>query len=111
MIFQSFRFSCSSSGTQPRSSASGSDYPDRDRAACAVGAEETGHVAGAGGEGEAGDGGDPAAAVGALLYFHHVWPARSGRLGGAFVTVARFVGSSRAGDGERPGAGREARSL
>ena len=26
--------------------ASGSDYPDRDRAACAVGAEETGHVAG-----------------------------------------------------------------
>jgi hypothetical protein len=33
-------------------SASGSDYPDRDRAACAVGAEETGHVAGAGGEGE-----------------------------------------------------------
>ncbi len=26
-------------------SASGSDYPDRDRAACAVGAEETGHVA------------------------------------------------------------------
>jgi hypothetical protein len=28
--------------------ASGSDYPDRDRAACAVGAEETGHVAGGG---------------------------------------------------------------
>ena len=27
--------------------ASGSDYPDRDRAACAVGAEEIGHVAGA----------------------------------------------------------------
>ena len=27
--------------------ASGSDYPDRDRAACAVGAEETGHVGGA----------------------------------------------------------------
>ena len=25
--------------------ASGSDYPDRDRATCAVGAEETGHVA------------------------------------------------------------------
>src|SRR5215469_234561 len=26
--------------------ASGNDYPDRDRAACAVGADETGHVAG-----------------------------------------------------------------
>ena len=36
--------------------ASDSDYPDRDRAACAVGAGETGHVAGAGGEGEAIDG-------------------------------------------------------
>jgi hypothetical protein len=33
-------------------SASGSDYPDRDRAARAIGAEETGHVAGAGGEDE-----------------------------------------------------------
>lgn len=40
--------------------ASGSDYLDRDRAACAVGGEETGHVAGAGGEGKAVDGGERA---------------------------------------------------
>ena len=33
--------------------ASGSDYLDRDRAARAVGGEETGRVAGAGGEGKA----------------------------------------------------------
>src|SRR5258707_12721985 len=92
MIFQSFRFSCSSSGTQPRSSASGSDYPDRDRAACAVGAEETGHVAGAGGEGETVGGGDRAGAVGELFYFGHGWHARSGGLGGASVTGTRFVG-------------------
>ena len=64
--------------------ASGSDYPDRDRAACAVGAEETGHVAGAGGEGEAVDGGDRAVAFGELLYFDHVWHARSGRLARRF---------------------------
>src|SRR5258708_473495 len=88
MIFQSFRFSCSSSGTQPRWSASGSNYPDRDRAACAVGAEETGHVAGAGGGGETVDGGGRAAALGEGLYFDHLWHARSGRLGAACVTVS-----------------------
>src|SRR5260370_14600980 len=93
MIFQSFRVSCSSSGTQPpASSASGSDYPDRDRAACAVGAEEISHVAGAGGEGEAVQGGDRAVAFSELLYFDHVWHARSGRLGGASVTVTGFAG-------------------
>jgi hypothetical protein len=96
MIFQSFRVNCSSSGTQPPgSSASGSDYPDRDPAAYAVGAEETGHVAGAGGEGETVDGGDRAVAFGELLYFDHVWHARSGRLGGASVTVTGFGGWSR----------------
>ena len=42
--------------------ASASDYPDRDRAARAVGAEETGHVARAGGEGEPVDSGDRAVA-------------------------------------------------
>jgi hypothetical protein len=95
MIFQSFQFSCSSSGTQPPgSSASGSDYPDRDRAACAVGAEETGHVAGAGRQGETVDGGDRAVAFGELLCFDHVWHARSGRLGGASVTVTGFGGWS-----------------
>src|SRR5260370_42275139 len=105
MIFQSFRFSCSSSGTQPRSSASGSDYPDRDRAACAVGAEETGHVAGAGGEGETVDGGDRAAAFGELLYFGPVWHARSGRLGGASVTGSGFVGWAWPGGGGWLGGG------
>jgi hypothetical protein len=70
MIFQSFQFSCSSSGPQPPgSSASGSDYPDRDRAACAVGAEETGQVAGAGDQGETVDGSDRAVAFGELLCF------------------------------------------
>lgn len=72
-------------------SASGRDYPDRDRAACAVGAEETGHVAGAGGKGEPADGGDRAAAFGELLYFDHVWHARSGRLAGASVTATGFA--------------------
>src|SRR5258708_1223451 len=66
MIFQSFRFSCSSSGTQPRSSASGSDYPDRDRAACAVGAEGTRQVAGAGVVGGVGGEWEAELAVGAL---------------------------------------------
>src|SRR6266704_3496243 len=95
MIFQSFRFSCSSSGTQPHgSSASGSDYPDRDRAACAAGAEGTGHVAVAGGEGVAVDGGDRAVTFGELLCFDHVWHARSGRLVGASVTVTGFAGWS-----------------
>ena len=74
--------------------ASGSDYPDRDRAACAVGGEETGHVAGAGGEGEAVDGGDRAVTFGELLCFDHVWHARSGRLAGASVTVTGFAGWS-----------------
>ncbi len=74
--------------------ASGSDYPDRDRAACAVGAGETGHLAGAGGEGEAVDGGDRAVAFGELLCFDHVWHARSGRLAGASVTVTGFAGRS-----------------
>ena len=72
---------------------SGSDYPDRDRAPCAVGAEETGHVAGAGGEGGAVDGGDRAVAFGEFLYFDHVWHARSGRLAGASVTVTGFAWS------------------
>ena len=75
-------------------SASGSDYLDRYRVACAVGVEETGHVAGAGGEGEAVDGGDRALAFGELLYFDHVWHARSGCLGGASVTVTGFAGWS-----------------
>ena len=95
MILQSFRFSSSSSGTQPPGPpTSGSDYPDRDPAACAAGAEETGHVAGAGGEREAVYGGDRAVAFGELLYFDHVWHARSGRLGGAYVTVTGFTGWS-----------------
>ena len=74
--------------------ASGSDYLDRDRAACAVGGEETGHVAGAGGEGEPVDSGDRAVAFGELLCFDHVWHARSGRLVGASVTVTGFAGRS-----------------
>jgi hypothetical protein len=74
--------------------ASASAYPDRDRAACAVGAKETGHVAGAGGEGEAVVGGNRAVAFGELLYFDHVWHARSGRLAGASVTVTGFAGWS-----------------
>ena len=74
--------------------ASGSDYPDRDRAARAVGAGESGHVAGAGGEGKAVDGGDRAVAFGELLCFDHVWHARSGRLAGASVTVTGFAGWS-----------------
>src|SRR5260370_42671610 len=95
MIFQSVRFGCSSAGTQPPGPpASGSDYPDRDLAACAVGAGETGHVAGAGGEGKTVDGGDRAVAFSELLYFGHVWHARSGRLGGASVTVTGFGGWS-----------------
>jgi hypothetical protein len=73
-------------------SASGSDYPDRDRAACAAGAGEIGRVAGAGGEGEAVNDGDRAVALGELLYFDHVWHARSGRLAGASVTVTGFAG-------------------
>ena len=73
-------------------SASGSDYPDRDRAARAIGAEETGH--GAGGEGEPVDGGDRAVALGELLCFDHVWHARSVRLGRASVTVTGFAGWS-----------------
>lgn len=74
--------------------ASGSDYPDRDRAACAVGAEEIGHVAGAGGEGKPDDGGDRAVAFGELFCFDHVWHARSGRLAGASVTVTGSAGWS-----------------
>lgn len=74
--------------------ASGSDYLDRDRAACAVGGEETGHVAGAGGEGKAVDGGERAVTAGELLYFDHVWHARSGPLPGASVTVTGFAGRS-----------------
>src|SRR5260370_35198176 len=105
MIFQSFRFGCSSSGTQPPGPpASGSDYPDRDRAACAVGAEETGHVAGAGGEGETGDGGDRGVALGELLYFGRVWHARSGRLGGRSVTSPGSRGWSCTEDGGVHGA-------
>jgi len=72
--------------------ASASDYPDRDRAACAVGAGEPGRVAGAGGEGEVVDGGDRAVGFGELFCFDHVWHARSGRLGGASVTVTGFAG-------------------
>src|SRR5215469_12706291 len=68
--------------------------PRRDRAASAVGAGETGHVAGAGGEGEVVDDGDRAVAFGELLYFDHVWHARSGRLGGASVMVTGFAGWS-----------------
>jgi hypothetical protein len=49
-------------------------------------------VAGAGGEGGAVDGGDRAVAFGELLYFDHVWHARSGRLAGASVTVTGFAG-------------------
>ena len=75
-------------------SASGSDYPDRDRAARPIGAEETGHVAGAGGGGEPVDSGDRAVAFGELLCFDHVWHARSGRLVGASVTVTEFAGWS-----------------
>ena len=95
MILQSFPVGSSSPGThQPGSLAGGSDDPDRDRAACAAGAEETGHVAGAGGEGEAVDGGDRVVAFSEFLYFDHVWHARSGRLGGASVTVTGFTGWS-----------------
>ena len=43
--------------------ASGSDYPDRDRAACAVGAEKSVTWPGAGGEGKPVDGGDRAVAL------------------------------------------------
>jgi hypothetical protein len=59
-----------------------------------LGARETGHVAAAGGEGEAVDGGDRAVAFGELLYFDHVWHARSGCLAGASVTVTGFAGRS-----------------
>jgi hypothetical protein len=51
-------------------------------------------VAGAGGEGKAVDGGERAVAVGELLYFDHVWHARSGPLAGASVTVTGFAGRS-----------------
>jgi hypothetical protein len=58
------------------------------------GTGETGHAAGAGGEGEAVDSGDRTVALGEFLCFDHVWHARSGRLAGASVTVTGFAGWS-----------------
>ena len=60
--------------------ASGSDYPARDRAVCAVGAENPVTWPGRAVKARPFNGGDRAVAFGELLCFDHVWHARSGRL-------------------------------
>ena len=60
-------------------------------------------MAGAGGEGEVVDGGDRAVAFGELLYFDHVWHARSGRLGETAARSPDLVAAEVAGHLHRAG--------